>query len=105
MAKRSFATARGSLLHIIHADGATNTCYVVQLHESSHPDEIVAWFSKSCMGHGNHVLHAAHLAIKPEMVQVRDVIVLSCLLAEHKLRVLDVLSAAQSKVAMHSVMF
>lgn len=79
----------------------------MQLHESSHPDETVAWFSKSRMGDGNHVIHAAYLTIKPGMaeVPVRDMIVLSCLLAEHKLRILDVISVAQSKVAMYMILF
>lgn len=33
-------------------------------------------------------MHAAYLSIRPEMIEMKDVIVLSCLLAEHKLQVM-----------------
>ncbi|KAH0828010.1 hypothetical protein J3R83DRAFT_3658 [Lanmaoa asiatica] len=77
----------------------------LELHESGHPNDTLAWFSKSLRDHRNYVTRAACLTIKPEMDEMRDIIVLSCLLAEQKLRVIDVISAEQRKVVMHSMTF
>lgn len=103
MEKKHLGTTRGSLLYILRTDRAANT--IVQLHESNCPDDTVAWFSKSRTGHGNHVMDAAYLAIKPEMAEARDMIVLSCLLAEHKLRVVDVISDDRVKVVTYLMIF
>ncbi|KAF8134501.1 hypothetical protein EV363DRAFT_1430055 [Boletus edulis] len=57
------------------------------MRELGRPDDILAWFSKRRdLGPGNHLMYAAYLTIKPEIIGMQDVIVLSCLLAEHKLR-------------------
>jgi len=55
--------------------------------EPGRPNDILAWFSKR-RDFEDHLMYAAYLAIKPEMIRMQDMIVLSCLLAEHKLRVM-----------------
>lgn len=42
-------------------------------------------------------MRSPFLAIKPEISEIKDMIVLSCMLAEHKLRII---SAMQAKNAM-----
>lgn len=58
----------------------------MQMCESSRSGEILAWFSRSGWRHEGDAMRPAHLTIKPEMDEMKDVIVLSCVLVEHKLR-------------------
>ncbi|KAF8557647.1 hypothetical protein OG21DRAFT_1520355 [Imleria badia] len=65
----------------------------VVLCESGRPGNHLAWFSKSRRNLGPrdcHMMHAAYLAIKPEVVEMTDMIVLSCLLVGQKLRVMHI---------------
>lgn len=60
----------------------------MQLRESDRSGDHLAWFSKNRRGLRNPLTGATYLVIKPDMAEMRDMIVLSCLLAEHKRRVL-----------------
>ncbi|KIJ63408.1 hypothetical protein HYDPIDRAFT_113414 [Hydnomerulius pinastri MD-312] len=63
----------------------------LSLHDPSKPQSqgtAVAWFTKSRrrVENGKRVVHKAFLVVKPEVDYMRDIVVVSCLLAEHKLR-------------------
>lgn len=67
---------------------------------------MVAWFSKSRkrVENGRRVVYDAFIAIKPEYDHMRDTIIVSCLLAEHKLRMKGKHSAVSEGAATMSVM-
>ncbi|KAG6375731.1 hypothetical protein JVT61DRAFT_2577 [Boletus reticuloceps] len=77
----------------------------LSLHDPTH-SETMAWFSKSRkrLENGKLVVHAAFIAIKPEYDHMRDAIVTSCLLAEHKLRMKGKHSALSEGAASMSLM-
>ncbi|KAF8548737.1 hypothetical protein OG21DRAFT_1470880 [Imleria badia] len=77
----------------------------LSLHDPSH-SQMVAWFSKSRqrVENGKRVIYDAFIAIKPEYDHVRDTTVVSCLLAEHKLRMKGKNSALSEGAATMGVM-
>jgi len=78
-----------------------NIARQLALYESCYPDDAVAWFSKSRRRHGE--ARAAHLTITRDMSEIKDMIVLSCVLAEHKLRAISMKEAKLAIALLHII--